>query len=161
MPRTLLVAPAGRNVGLTTACLGFVRALDRLGARVAFVKPIAENGEDRSGPLMRLATRVDPPDPIERRAAEERLAAGDDQTLMEEVVALCSSDAARFLLPWAIWRLCRIKRRSSSEIRVLKSIPCSGISMLRKISFPLDDVDTIGKSGASRSSRSPDSATAL
>src|SRR5512138_1538734 len=93
MSRTLLVAPAGRNVGLTTACLGFVRALDRLGARVAFVKPIAEYGEDRSVALMRLATRVGPPAPIERRAAEERLAAGDDQTLMEEVVAVCSRAA--------------------------------------------------------------------
>ena len=39
MPHTLLVAPAGRQVGLTTACLGLVRALDREGLRVAFVKP--------------------------------------------------------------------------------------------------------------------------
>ena len=93
MPRTLLVAPAGRNVGLTTACLGFVRALDRLGARVAFVKPIAEYGEDRSVALMRLAARLTPPEPIDRSAAEERLAAGDDQGLMEEVVALCSRAA--------------------------------------------------------------------
>ena len=31
MPTTLLVAPAGRHVGLTTACLGIVRALDRMG----------------------------------------------------------------------------------------------------------------------------------
>ena len=29
MPRTLLIAPAGRSVGLTTAALGLLRALDR------------------------------------------------------------------------------------------------------------------------------------
>ena len=33
-----LVAPAGRQVGVTL-CLGLVRALDRLGVRVAFTKP--------------------------------------------------------------------------------------------------------------------------
>ncbi len=93
MPRTILVAPAGRNVGLTTVCLGFVRALDRLGARVAFVKPLAAHGEDRSVPLMKLAARLSPPEPISRQTAEERLAAGDDQTLMEEVVALCNRAA--------------------------------------------------------------------
>jgi phosphate acetyltransferase len=93
MSRTLLIAPAGRNVGLTTVCLGFVRALDRLGARVAFVKPIAEHGEDRSVPLMKLAARLHPPDPIDRQTAEQQLAAGDDQTLMEEVVALCTRAA--------------------------------------------------------------------
>ena len=93
MPRTLLIAPAGRNVGLTTVCLGFVRALDRLGARVAFVKPIAAHGEDRSVPLMKLAARLSPPEPIARQTAEQLLAAGDDQTLMEEVVALCNRAA--------------------------------------------------------------------
>ena len=39
MRTTVLVAPAGRGVGLTTACLGIVRALDREGIRVAFAKP--------------------------------------------------------------------------------------------------------------------------
>ena len=47
MPARLLVAPAGRQVGLTTVCLGLVRALDRQGVRVAFAKPIAARGEDR------------------------------------------------------------------------------------------------------------------
>jgi len=93
MSHTLLLAPAGRNVGLTTVCLGFVRALDRLGARVAFAKPIAEHGEDRSVPLMKLAARLHPPEPIDRHAAEQQLAAGDDHTLMEEVVALCTRAA--------------------------------------------------------------------
>jgi phosphate acetyltransferase len=94
MPRTILVAPAGRQVGLTTICLGLVRALDRLGARVAFVKPIARRGEDRSVALMKLAARLDPPAPISRAVAEDLLAAGDDQTLMEEVVATCARAAA-------------------------------------------------------------------
>ncbi len=93
MAHTLLVAPAGRQVGLTTVCLGLVRALDREGLRVQFVKPIAARGEDHSAKLMKLGANVRPPEPIARTAAEELLAAGDDQTLMEQVVALCSRAA--------------------------------------------------------------------
>jgi phosphate acetyltransferase len=90
MPRSLLVAPAGRQVGLTTVCLGLVRAFDRLGVRVGFVKPIAGRREDRSAALVKLAAHLDPPAPITRAVAEELLAAGDDQTLMEQVVAICA-----------------------------------------------------------------------
>ncbi len=91
MPHTILVAPAGRQVGLTSACLGLVRALDREGLRVAFVKPIGARGEDPSTALMRLGARLAPPEPIARAEADELLAAGDDQVLMERVVALCRS----------------------------------------------------------------------
>ncbi|HEX8907698.1 MAG TPA: phosphate acetyltransferase [Anaeromyxobacteraceae bacterium] len=93
MPHTLLVAPTGRQVGLTTSCLGLVRALDRQGVRVAFAKPIAARGDDRALALMKLGARLDPPAPIARAVAEEMLAAGDDQTLMEQVVALCARAA--------------------------------------------------------------------
>src|ERR1700694_1076566 len=94
MAHILLVAPAGRQVGLTTACLGLVRALDRQRVRVAFVMPIAGRGDDRSVALMKLGALLDPPAPIGRDVAEALLKAGDDQTLMERVVALCSSAAA-------------------------------------------------------------------
>ena len=93
MPRTLLVAAAGRQVGLTTACLGLVRALDRQGVRVAFAKPVTARGEDRSIPLVRLGAHLSPPAPIDRGEAEALLAAGDDQTLLERVVALCGAAA--------------------------------------------------------------------
>jgi phosphate acetyltransferase len=95
MAHTLLVAPAGRQVGLTTVCLGLVRALDREGVRVAFVKPVAARSESRSATLMKLGANLDPPEPISRALADELLAAGDDQTLMERVVALCARAAER------------------------------------------------------------------
>jgi phosphate acetyltransferase len=93
MPTTLLVAPAGRHVGLTTACLGIVRALDRIGLRVAFVKPIAGRGEDHSVELVQLGAHLSPPAPITRQVAEELLAHGDDQTLMEQVVDIAGRAA--------------------------------------------------------------------
>jgi phosphate acetyltransferase len=95
MPHILLVAPAGRTVGLTSVCLGIVRALDRQGVRVAFAKPISARGEEHSVALMRLGANLHPPAPISRQVAEELLAAGDDQTLMEHVVALCTGAAER------------------------------------------------------------------
>lgn len=94
MPRTLLLAPAGRQVGLGTVCLGLVRALDREGVRVAFVKPIASREGDRVVALMRLGAHLNPPEPIARETVEELLASGDDQTLMEQVVAVCNKAAA-------------------------------------------------------------------
>jgi len=93
VPHTLLVAPAGRQVGLTTVCLGLVRALDREGLRVAFARPIAARGEDHSAALLKLGANLRPPEPIARAVADDLLAQGDDQTLMESVVALCSRAA--------------------------------------------------------------------
>ena len=82
MPRTLLVAPAGRAAGLTTATLGLLRALDRQGARVAFAKPIATRAEDRSLALVKLGSSLQPPDPLPYALVEDLLSDGDDQTLM-------------------------------------------------------------------------------
>ncbi len=93
MPRTLFVAPAGRSVGLTTAALGLVRALDRQGVRVAFAKPIATRTTDRSIALLKLGSPLQPPVPLARKLVEDLLSAGDEQTLLEQVVALCN-DAA-------------------------------------------------------------------
>ncbi|MDP1822912.1 MAG: phosphate acetyltransferase [Archangium sp.] len=93
MARTLFVAPAGRSVGLTTAALGLVRALDRLGTRVAFAKPISTRTADRSIALVKLGSALQPPEPLSRKRVEDLLSSGDEQTLLEEVVAVCSQAA--------------------------------------------------------------------
>ena len=105
MARTLLVAPTGRQTGLSTACLGLVRALDRQGVRVAFAKPITARGYDHSLGLVRLGARLDPPAPIPRATVEALLATGDDQTLMEHVVALCAraAEGADVLVVEGMW----------------------------------------------------------
>ncbi len=88
MPTTILVAPAGRRVGLTTACLGLVRALDRQGVRVAFVKPVANREVSQSAELMALGAHILPVKSVPIHVAEDLLASGDDQTLMEHVVEI-------------------------------------------------------------------------
>ncbi len=91
MPHTILVAPAGRQVGLTTVCLGLIRALDRQGVRVGFAQPIgARDREGASIALVKLGAHLEAPTPLPREGVEHLLAAGDDQTVMEQVVALCS-----------------------------------------------------------------------
>jgi phosphate acetyltransferase len=105
MAHVLLVAPAGRQVGLTTACLGLVRAFDRQGVRVAFAKPIAARGEDRVSSLIQLGSGQASPEPIPRAVADDLLASGDDQTLMERVVALCAraAEGADVLVVAGMW----------------------------------------------------------
>ena len=91
MTHTILVVPTGHGVGLTATSLGLVRALDRLGMPVSFAKPIAQPGQDgpeRSTALIRLATRLDPPEPIAAAQAEALLSVGAIDSLMEQVIAL-------------------------------------------------------------------------
>ena len=100
MRHTLLIVPTGHGVGLTAACLALVRALDRLGVAVGFCKPIGQQragdaGPERSTTLVRLASSLQPPEPLGRERVEELLASGDDQRLMEEVVARCESVLAQ------------------------------------------------------------------
>ena len=41
MSKVLFLAPTRSGVGLTSICIGLVRALDQQGIRVAFLKPVA------------------------------------------------------------------------------------------------------------------------
>ncbi len=94
MSRTLLVAPTGHNVGLTSVCLGLVTALDRAGIAVGFAKPIGQphaDGADRSVELVRLTSHVAPAPCITAEHAEKLLGDGLLDDLMEEVVAVTES----------------------------------------------------------------------
>jgi hypothetical protein len=68
MARTLLVVPTTAGAGLARTCLGLVRALDRRGVDVAFVKPVAQprpdGSADRSTALVAAISALRPPDPL-------------------------------------------------------------------------------------------------
>ncbi|WP_432573571.1 phosphate acetyltransferase [Kineococcus sp. SYSU DK005] len=91
MPRTLLVVPTGHGAGLTSTCLGLLRALDARGVAVGFHKPLAQpgrgGGTDRSVALARLTTGLAVAEPIPAARVVERLSRGEVDDLMEEVVA--------------------------------------------------------------------------
>ncbi len=91
MGRTLLVVPTGPSVGLTSTCLGLLRALDRLGVSAGYVKPLAQphphGRPDESAQLVRALTGIDPPDPLPAEVVEERLSSGHLDDVLEQVVA--------------------------------------------------------------------------
>jgi len=90
-PFTLFLAPSGSGVGLTTVTLGLVRALDSLGVRVAFFKPIGQlfghdQGPERSTHFIRSTTQLQPATPIPQEEAARLISDGEEDQLMERVV---------------------------------------------------------------------------
>jgi len=89
MARSLLVAPAADEVGLTRTCLGLLRALDRKGVRVAYVKPVAQpradGSPDRSTALVSAATTLRPPEPLTTAELEWQLGEGGLDTILEKI----------------------------------------------------------------------------
>jgi phosphate acetyltransferase len=95
---TFFIAPTAVGSGLTSVSIGLVRALDRIGLRVAFCKPIgqphdADVGPDRSTEFIRRTTNLHPPEPIDIGYAETLISEGEQDQLMEEVVAKYSEIA--------------------------------------------------------------------
>ncbi|MFE8069628.1 phosphate acetyltransferase [Marinobacteraceae bacterium S3BR75-40.1] len=92
MAKNLFIAPTELNSGLTSVCLGLVRALDRIGVRVGFCKPIAQTqpGDelDRSIQFVRAKTQLNTPDAISLSQAQSYLNKGQSEFLMEQVVEL-------------------------------------------------------------------------
>src|ERR1700732_2125752 len=91
MTRTLLVAPTAAGASLARTCLGLVRALDRRGVNVAFVKPVAQSrargGPDRSIALVAATTSLRPPEPLSTAHLEQQLGAGGLDAVLEKIVA--------------------------------------------------------------------------
>jgi len=98
VPKTFFIAPTALNSGLTSVCLGLVRAFDNLGIRVSFFKPIAQshshNNEsvdssaDQSIQFVKAKTNLSPPAPISLKYAQTLVSQNKMGRLMEEIIAL-------------------------------------------------------------------------
>lgn len=94
MTKSLFIAPTELNSGLTSVCLGLLRALDRVGVRVGFYKPVSQptrsagdqGEEDFSVPFVRARSDLDPPDPIPLKEAQNLLNRGKTDEFMEDMV---------------------------------------------------------------------------
>lgn len=90
--QTILFIPTSRGVGLTSACLGFIRALDFLGVKAGFMTPFLPSGNEhalsQTSVLMQSAFNLTPPPSISHHYLERML--GNDQLddLLEEVVEM-------------------------------------------------------------------------
>ncbi|MAL98353.1 MAG: phosphate acetyltransferase [Alteromonadaceae bacterium] len=101
MAINLFVAPTGLNCGLTSVCLGLVRALDAIGIRVGFYKPIGQPVQrlaelDRSVHFVRARTSLNPPDPRPLKQAQELLNRHRSGVLMEDIIGTYEDAADDF-----------------------------------------------------------------
>lgn len=97
--KTFLLVPSGIGVGLTSACLGLIHALDCLGSKAGFLKPFVQtelngSGADRSSALVGRTFNLNPPLAIGQHQVERML--GDNQLdeLLEKVISLHREAAA-------------------------------------------------------------------
>lgn len=98
MQTSFFLAPTGVNTGLTSICLGFVRALDRMGVRVAFCKPISQSygsdsEPDRSTHLIKATVGLQPAPPLPLSYAQQLMSRGLEGRLMEEVIHIFQKSA--------------------------------------------------------------------
>jgi len=89
--QTFLIVPSGYGVGLTSASLGLVRALERRGLKVGFFKPVAQpqpgdSGPERSTALIARTHHLTPPEPLPLAQVERRLGDGQLDELLEDIV---------------------------------------------------------------------------
>lgn len=98
MQHSFFLAPTGTSTGLTSVCLGLCRAFEREGVRVAFCKPIAQvfggdTGPERSTHLIRETVGLQPARPLDLSYAQQMVASGQEDRLMEEVIQIYQQSA--------------------------------------------------------------------
>ena len=94
MSYIFFVAPTDADVGLTSVCLGLVRAMDQVGVSVGFCKPIEQRsaqdkGPERSTTLLNAIMGLNPAQPLEFEYAQQKMEKHLDDQLMEEVIKVC------------------------------------------------------------------------
>ncbi len=91
--QVVLMVPTSVGVGLTSASLGLMQALESIGLKAGFFKPFCQDelngsGADRSSALASSTLGVHPPTPIPQATMERLLRQDRLDVLMEQVVEL-------------------------------------------------------------------------
>lgn len=90
-----MLIPVGAGVGLTSASMGVLRAMERKGVRVSFFKPIAQprqggNKPDLTTTLIRANSTIQVAEPIAMSDADTLIREDHMDVLLEEIVARCN-----------------------------------------------------------------------
>ena len=92
--RSYFVAATQPNVGLTSVSLGLLRALQRRGLKVAFVKPVTKR-TPASEPSVLFARNIckvaNTPDPLPMSLVTQYVTSGKTDELLEDIVSLAMS----------------------------------------------------------------------
>jgi len=99
-PQVLLMVPTSVGVGLTSASLGLIQALDTIGLKAGFLKPFRQDelngsGADRSTALVTSTLGLRPPQPMAQADMERLLRHDRQDVLMEQVIELHDQAIAR------------------------------------------------------------------
>lgn len=89
--KTILLVPTGEGVGLTSACLGLIYALECQGVKAGFLKPFAQElneVEDRTTALYRHISQSETVEPIRYSKVLQQINLGEQDELLEEAVRL-------------------------------------------------------------------------
>ena len=89
MSKSFFIAPTAKNAGLTSVSLGLLRALDQIGVKVGFFKPITQitlGRPDHSVHFANSISHIESPKPISLKTAQDYMTRGDKDLLMEEIV---------------------------------------------------------------------------
>ncbi|WP_173911560.1 phosphate acetyltransferase [Acinetobacter sp. Marseille-Q1618] len=89
--KTILLVPTGEGVGLTSACLGLIYALDCQGVKAGFLKPFSQDEKaesDRTTALYRHVAKTETVEPIAYTKLTHLLNTGEEDELLEEAVRL-------------------------------------------------------------------------
>lgn len=88
--KTLLLVPTAEGIGLTSACLGMIEALDFLGIKANFLKPFTQkkDSQNRTSALIQHIYQRPQVSPITADKTRHMVAIGEMDELLEEVVSL-------------------------------------------------------------------------
>jgi len=89
MAKSFFISPTAQNAGLTSVSLGLLRALDEIGVRVGFFKPITQvlhNNGDHSVHFVKEINNIANPAAISLTQAQALLSRGDKGLLMEQII---------------------------------------------------------------------------
>ena len=90
--KTILMVPTGEGVGLTSACLGLIYALECQGIKAGFLKPFSQDekpaAEDRTTALYRHLFKNETVQPLSYAALTEQLNHDQIDEILEEAVRL-------------------------------------------------------------------------
>ena len=92
--RSYFVAATQPNVGLTSVSLGLLRALQRRGLNVAFVKPATKRTPDTEPSVLfarNICKVTNTPDPLPMSLVTQYITSGKTDELLEEIVSLTMS----------------------------------------------------------------------
>lgn len=95
---TILMIPTAEGVGLTSACLGMVYALDCNGIKAGFLKPFSQENQnqfDRTTSLFHHLFQRDTVQSISHEKLLQYISAGEMDDLLEEAVSLHRTIAAQ------------------------------------------------------------------